>query len=86
VEDTQGFIRSTVQQYLDNQGFQAGIWANHELVGVAGFHPIDWQNKVASLGYWLREDDQGRGIMTLDDIPGTSPETTLARLPAHLFL
>jgi hypothetical protein len=29
---------------------------------------------------------QFKGIMTLDDIPGGSPETITARLPAHLLL
>ncbi|WP_252393492.1 GNAT family protein [Hydrogenibacillus sp. N12] len=34
------------------------------LVGVIGYHRIDWENKKTSLGYWLDPTVQGRGIMT----------------------
>ncbi len=36
----------------------------NEIVGRAGIHFIDKQNKIASLGYWLGEGFQGKGIIT----------------------
>ena len=64
VADTMGFIRSAREQYLHNRGFQTGIWFEGKLAGIIGYHPIDWQNRIAMLGYWLGESYQGKGIVT----------------------
>jgi ribosomal-protein-serine acetyltransferase len=64
-DDTRGFIRHTLQQLAENDGFQAGIWFRGQLVGVIGFHGINWNNKKTEIGYWLSADFQGQGIMTL---------------------
>ena len=36
----------------------------NKIVGRAGIHYIDMQNKIASLGYWLGAGFQGKGIIT----------------------
>lgn len=64
VEQTRGFIRQGLQQFAAGNGFHAGIWYKGRLAGVVGFHPIDWLNRKAELGYWLGAAFQGRGIMT----------------------
>lgn len=64
VEDTLAFIRSSLGQLANNNGFQAGIWHDGRLAGVIGYHRIDWDNKATSIGYWIGEDYQGRGIIT----------------------
>jgi ribosomal-protein-serine acetyltransferase len=64
VEDTERFIRSTLEQYAAGDGFHAGIWHEEELCGAIGLHRIDWTNRNVSLGYWIAEPKQGRGIMT----------------------
>lgn len=43
---------------------QLCIRYNGELAGVIGFHRVDWLNHSTSIGYWLAEDFQGKGIMT----------------------
>jgi len=58
------FIRRTRQQFADNDGFQAAIIDGDEIIGVVGFHGIDWMNRSTSIGYWLAADRQGRGTMT----------------------
>jgi ribosomal-protein-serine acetyltransferase len=58
------FIRMTRRQLADNNGFQAAIVCRGEIVGVAGFHAIDWANRATSIGYWLGEQHQGKGTMT----------------------
>lgn len=63
-EQTLRFIRSTHRQLAKNDGFTMALLAHDRIVGVAGFHAIDWPNRAASLGYWLSEDEQGRGTMT----------------------
>ncbi|WP_059104456.1 GNAT family N-acetyltransferase [Shouchella shacheensis] len=64
VKDSEAFIRSTMKQFGENNGFQAGIWHEGHLAGVIGFHRIDWTNKLTTIGYWLGEDYQGLGLMT----------------------
>lgn len=64
LKDTLAFIQTSQQQFASNNGFQAGIWYQDQMVGVIGFHSIDWQNQSISIGYWLSGEFQGRGIMT----------------------
>jgi ribosomal-protein-serine acetyltransferase len=64
VEDIQGFIKRSLQQFADNNGFQLGIWCNGELVGVIGYHYWDWSHRNTEIGYWLGAEFQGRGLMT----------------------
>lgn len=64
VADTQNFIQSTMKQFGENNGFQAGIWYDGKIAGVIGFHKIDWNNKSTSIGYWLGNDYVGLGLMT----------------------
>jgi ribosomal-protein-serine acetyltransferase len=58
------FIRHTRRQLAEDNGFQAAIVDGDEIIGVIGFHGIDWRNRSTSLGYWLAADRQGKGTMT----------------------
>jgi ribosomal-protein-serine acetyltransferase len=40
------------------------IASDAQIIGVVGFHGVDWQNRATSVGYWLSEEEEGRGIMT----------------------
>jgi ribosomal-protein-serine acetyltransferase len=62
--DTRLFIQLVQQQFQSHEGFQTGIWYKNDLVGVIGYHRFDWVNRSTSIGYWLTESHQGRGIMT----------------------
>lgn len=63
--DTLEFIRMARRQVGDNDGFQlAVVEPERAIVGVAGFHRVDWANRATSIGYWLAADWQGRGLMT----------------------
>lgn len=64
LEDTLTFIRTSRQQLADNRGFQAVIIDGDAIAGGIGFARLDWENRSASLGYWLREASQGRGLVT----------------------
>lgn len=63
-EDTRAFIITTQAQFERNEGFQMAIVWQGEIVGAIGHHRIDWANRSTSLGYWLAEPYQGKGIMT----------------------
>jgi ribosomal-protein-serine acetyltransferase len=62
--DTVNFIRSTRRQLADGDGLQCVLTAGAAIVGVVGFHGVDWLNRATSLGYWLAAAAQGRGTMT----------------------
>jgi ribosomal-protein-serine acetyltransferase len=64
IADSQTFIQSTLQQFVDNQGFVAAICDDRAIVGVIGFNRIDWLNRVGYIGYWLAADSQGKGLMS----------------------
>ncbi|PIC99119.1 MULTISPECIES: GNAT family N-acetyltransferase [unclassified Sporosarcina] len=57
-------IHSWLQQFADEDGFQAGIMYKGHLAGFAGFHTVNYTNRQTSIGYWLAQDYQGKGIMT----------------------
>jgi ribosomal-protein-serine acetyltransferase len=63
-DDTRAFLRETRKQLAEDRGFQTAVRERGTLVGVIGHHGISWANRSASLGYWLAQDAQGRGIMT----------------------
>ncbi|MGN6258204.1 MAG: GNAT family N-acetyltransferase [Solirubrobacterales bacterium] len=64
MEGTQRFIAETEAQLARNDGFQAAIAPHGPILGVVGFHSVDWTNRSTSIGYWLAEHAQGRGLMT----------------------
>jgi len=63
--DSLAFIRSARRQVAENRGMQMAILAGERIIGVAGFHRIDWTSRSTSIGYWLAEEQQGAGTMTL---------------------
>jgi ribosomal-protein-serine acetyltransferase len=63
--DSLAFIGSARRQLAENRGMQMAIVCGERIVGVAGFHRIDWTRRSTSIGYWLAEDQQGAGTMTL---------------------
>ncbi|MDA7026528.1 GNAT family protein [Bacillus sp. CLL-7-23] len=64
IEDSEAFIEKSMKQVAANNGFQAGIWYQDQFAGIIGLHNINWINHNTSLGYWLGEAFQGKGIMT----------------------
>jgi ribosomal-protein-serine acetyltransferase len=64
LERTENYLRSAQRQAEDNNGFQAVILRDERIVGMAGFHNIEWEAETTTLGYWLVEAEQGNGIMT----------------------
>jgi ribosomal-protein-serine acetyltransferase len=63
VKDSMDFINFTLKK-SKNGSSTYGIFFKGDLAGIAGYHPIDFVNKKASLGYWLGEEYQGNGLVT----------------------
>ena len=63
-EDTRAFIRAAQAQASQNNGTQLAIRLDGQISGIVGHHQIDWRNRLTSLGYWVGEEFQGRGLVT----------------------
>lgn len=63
-QDFESIIPIWISNYANNNGFDAGILYHDQLVGMVGLHYIDWNNRATSIGYFLAEEAQGKGIIT----------------------
>ena len=64
VEDVKKWHQTVMEQMAKNNGFHAALWHQEKLVGMIGFHAMDWTHRKTSIGYWLDEASQGKGLMT----------------------
>jgi ribosomal-protein-serine acetyltransferase len=62
--EAEKFIADAEAQLARNDGFQVKIAPEGKILGVVGFHSIDWNHRNTTIGYWLAEDAQGKGTMT----------------------
>ena len=56
-------MRKSIKQGADDDGFQVAVIVDGAIAGVLG-HEVDRENRTTTIGYWLAEDQQGRGLMT----------------------
>lgn len=63
VQDEERFISSLSEKTNGEQAL--GIWYQGSFVGSIGLHAIDEKNNKTSIGYWLAQTMNGKGIMTL---------------------
>jgi ribosomal-protein-serine acetyltransferase len=63
-EHTRGFLELAIAAGLDGRSLVLVIEHDGALAGTAGFNTIDAANRSCEIGYWLREDFQGRGVVT----------------------
>ncbi len=64
LDGTLDFIRGIDRQVTDNDGFQAAIIDNDQIIGMVGYPTVGWSNRFTSIGYWLDQGHQGMGTMT----------------------
>lgn len=63
-EDSVAYIERKRAQIEANDGIEGAIVLDGHIVGVAGFHAVDWVNRSSSIGYWLAAEVVGRGLMS----------------------
>lgn len=61
--DTRGFLDLAIAGQLDGRSLNLVIEHDGAIAGMCGFNVIDAANLVCEIGYWLRADLQGRGIV-----------------------
>ncbi len=64
VEDINLFIQESMRSNSNGQQLTTYIMNGEEVAGALGIVNLDRDHKKCELGYWLREDMQGEGIMT----------------------
>jgi len=62
-DDTLKFIRDSLKRHAETGETVVGVWAGKKLAGTVGLH-IRGEARVM-LGYWLGEEFEGRGLVTL---------------------
>ncbi len=58
------YISDTKRRAVDKTDFGYAIIIDKNIVGRIGLHHINHHNKIAEIGYWLANGQQGRGIIT----------------------
>ncbi|TFG77281.1 MAG: N-acetyltransferase [Thermodesulfobacteriales bacterium] len=62
-QNTIDFIKISQIQYERNETVQFALMYKGKVAGVVGYHRIDWLNRSTSIGYWLGEQYQGKGLI-----------------------
>jgi ribosomal-protein-serine acetyltransferase len=65
VADTRAFLLDVCVKRAAGQTLAYGIWEDATLRGVLGFHDISLSNGNLQVGYWLSQEAEGRGLMTM---------------------
>ncbi len=64
LEDTKTFIRESMQHNSNGSRLTLFILSNGRLAGSLGIVHFNKDHRRCEIGYWLREDLQGKGIIT----------------------
>ena len=64
VNDVLPFIKRVQDEYASGHGLKAILVYQGKYAGLIGYNNIDLSRKSASIGYWLGESYQSKGIMT----------------------
>jgi RimJ/RimL family protein N-acetyltransferase len=66
LEETQNFVREAQAKFAARQdlGLQIRRKSDGVLVGMSGFHNIDWAVPKLEIGYWARTNYTGQGYVT----------------------
>ena len=64
ITDVKEYIKNSVAQNEEKKEVSFLIVSEKSVIGRIGIHNINWQNKNASIGYWLIKDAQGKGIIS----------------------
>ncbi len=64
VTDFLNFIQGTKQRMAEKQEVSYMIIHEGKVAGRIGLYYLDHQNKIASVGYWLGEEFQGKGLVS----------------------
>jgi ribosomal-protein-serine acetyltransferase len=64
VEFIENYIKESTQRKNEGTAFAFVIIENEKVVGRIGIYKINNINKIGEIGYWIAENQQGKGIVT----------------------
>lgn len=64
MQDTLDYISIVDEAYYQKKGIVFSIFYKKKMAGQIGLKNIDLSNKYASIGYWIGQQYQGKGIMS----------------------
>ncbi|MGJ8656754.1 MAG: GNAT family N-acetyltransferase [Akkermansiaceae bacterium] len=64
LDDTKEFISNSTTAFEIGHRITYTIRESNQLAGICGFNQLDFNNKIAYIGYWIGESFQSRGIVT----------------------
>jgi len=64
VQDSIANVELNIEEWELKTDLHLGIFREGLIVGMISLHNIDYLNHSAYIGYWLDEDNVGKGIMT----------------------
>jgi ribosomal-protein-serine acetyltransferase len=64
LSDAEEFINKSVSERAENRTLNFGMFRGDKLIGTIGFAKFDHYAKVAEIGYWISQDEEGKGIMS----------------------
>ena len=64
LEDMATYLRKCRDNFATTGSPDMGIWYEGRWIGSGGFHDWDKTNRKSSIGYWISEEFQGKGLVT----------------------
>lgn len=66
LEENDNFIRMKLEQFkeLKDNTILAFHSETGRMIGGGGLHKCDWENRIFSLGFWVRTSETGKGYAT----------------------
>ena len=64
LQHMEGFVSRVTEEKEKRESVHFVVLDRGEISGVAGAHRIDEENNVAEIGYWLRLQSEGKGLIS----------------------
>ena len=64
LEDERTFINASLESFARGELLPLGIWHQGSLAETIGLLGINANNRQGEIGYWISEDQQGKGLIT----------------------
>jgi ribosomal-protein-serine acetyltransferase len=63
IKDQEKYILYYQRKYRREKALTCAIFVAGRLAGVISMNSVDWQRRLATIGYWLGKEFQGKGTM-----------------------
>mgnify|MGYP001190383602 CR=1 FL=1 len=57
------YIEMSDRKRLQQTGYEYVILYRNSICGIVGLEHVDWQNRKASIGYWIGKEYEGKGLV-----------------------